>query len=127
GTVPIVLWPPGFSCALAMGMIAGLQPFDAASCVLGASYVIAVVCQFLFVRAGAPRARMVLAGVLAATFFGLMPGTLQALDSILSDLPFTAVLSMTVLLASRVASQISPPWTLQICAGLATGLCFWFR
>ncbi len=124
GLTPISLWPPGFSMAVALGILAGGDPLGAAAWVLTLSYVGAVAacfaCAYYATRAAVPSA-------LSAVFFGLMPATLDSLDAVLSDLPFTCAIGASSVLALRVAERERPSWPLQLASGIAIGSCFWFR
>ncbi|HEX4338071.1 MAG TPA: hypothetical protein VH062_19310 [Polyangiaceae bacterium] len=126
GTVPITLWPPGFSVMIALGLLCHLESTTAAALALGASYVVTVVG--FFACASVVTGRRALPLVLLATLFvALMPAMLTATDAVLSDLPFTAVVSVATFLLVRLASLPRPSLRDELACGVALSSCFWFR
>lgn len=100
---PITRWAPGFSLLIAAGIALGLTPLSAASAVLGASYVLAVLCVFVLGLQLAGK-RAWLWSLTAALSFAVSPSVLAAMNSLLSDLPFATVALLGVGLALRLCS-----------------------
>jgi hypothetical protein len=117
---PVVRWAPGFSALIAVGIELGLSDRAATALVLGGGYALSVV---LIVALGLQLLgrRNLWAGMLVALTFAAMPGTLESLDALLSDLPFAAFALLAVWLAARVSDARKPTLALRLGFGACLG------
>lgn len=108
--LPITLWPPGFSAAMVPGIWLGLSTAQSAGWVLGACHVLGALCLFLAtLRLGTPRSLGL--GWLVSLTFILQPHVLGSAESVMSDLPFTALVLAALLVSLHITRRARPsPW-----------------
>jgi hypothetical protein len=114
--VPMSKFGPGFSALMAPGLLAGLSERKSAALVLGASYSVYALAVFLLFVTAAGRGIWPIA-VLATALVLVGRGSLLALDSILSDLPGTALALTGIGLATRLVSEPVPSRKTALAAG----------
>jgi hypothetical protein len=113
---PITHWAPGTSVMIAALIKLGAEPLAAASIVLGACYVAAVLLVFaLGVELATPRYWPV--SLLASLMFAFQPSVLIWLDALLSDLPCATFALFCMWLGLRVMRSIEPSLGLRIAWG----------
>jgi hypothetical protein len=93
--LPIANWPPGFSLLMVPGLWLGFSVHASAAFVLGASYVVLLLSTYalLLVCTRSDHWPFALASCLV---FGLTPSLLDMLNRLLSDLPMSAVLVLSL-------------------------------
>jgi hypothetical protein len=113
GFAPVVRWAPGFSALIALGIALGLDDRAATALVLGGSYALSVLLIVALAVQLLGR-RQLWVGICIALTFAAMPGTLESLDALLSDLPFAAFALLALWLALLISNARQPGLVLRL-------------
>jgi len=114
----ITLFPPGFPALLVPGLWLGLPLRASAAWVLGLAFLGYAAGAYALILLAAGR-RAWPAALAATGLLLLHPGTLRALDSVLSDLPFAAWAVWTAWLGLLLVQPAAPRGAAQLAFGFA--------